>query len=386
MNDAVHKFSPLTDAERVAVPTVAEEHDDGKHVSPIPADAPDVPKTHPRFGRPTATSVYRDEQGATLFRVLRFDPPGERKQFLTLSLWRDAAGLRWRWKAFPTPRSLYNLDKLAARSDASVVICEGEKSADAAARIFPNCVCITSPGGSQAASKADWSPLEGRCVLVWPDADEPGSTYAAQIAAILHPLDCQVSIIDATALASIDPNGDQRGPAKGWDAADGVAEWQDLAALRQAADGLAKAFVPGAPATFDRNREAQPFWTMSLLPASGIKPEPISWLWRDWLARGKMHIIAGQPGTGKTTLAVKMAGTVSAGSRWPDGTEATKGNVIIGSKLPALISAASSLLARCLAEKSGATSIQPKTLRRCCRGREPDHYRSYRFCYYGRLS
>ena len=145
MNDAVHKFAPLTDAERVAVPAVAEEHDDGKHVSPIPADAPDVPKTHPRFGRPTATSVYRDEQGATLFRVLRFDPPGERKQFLTLSLWRNAAGLRWRWKAFPTPRPLYNLDKLVARSDASVVICEGEKSADAAAMVFPNCVCITSP-------------------------------------------------------------------------------------------------------------------------------------------------------------------------------------------------------------------------------------------------
>jgi len=117
---------------------------------------------------------------------------------------------------------------------------------------------------------------------------------------------------------------------------------------------------------------------MSLLPASGIKPEPISWLWRDWLARGKMHIIAGQPGTGKTTVAMKMAATVSAGSHWPEGTRATKGNVIIwsgeddpadtlvpGSKPPALISAASSLLARCVAEKSGATSIQPKTLRRC---------------------
>src|SRR5580693_1119270 len=44
-----------------------------------------------------------------------------------------------------------------------------------------------------------------------------------------------------------------------------------------------------------------------------------------------MHIIAGQPGTGKTTLAMKMAGTVSAGRRWPDGTEATKGKVIIWS-------------------------------------------------------
>jgi hypothetical protein len=78
MNDAFHKFAPLTDAERMAVPAVAEEHDDGKHVSPIPAD---VPKTDCRFGRPTTTSVYRDEQGATLFRVLRTDPPGERKIF-----------------------------------------------------------------------------------------------------------------------------------------------------------------------------------------------------------------------------------------------------------------------------------------------------------------
>ena len=104
MNDAVHRFAPLTNAERVAVPAVAEEHDDGKHVSPIPADAPDVPKTHPCFGQPTATSVYRDEQGATLFRVLRFDPPGERKQFLPLSLWRDGAGLGWRWNHVPPPR------------------------------------------------------------------------------------------------------------------------------------------------------------------------------------------------------------------------------------------------------------------------------------------
>jgi putative DNA primase/helicase len=212
-----------------------------------------------------------------------------------------------------------------------VVICEGEKSADAAARVFPNCVCITSPNGSQSASKADWSPLHGRRVQIWPDADESGSTYAAEVAAILHPLDCQVSIIDASALASIDPNGDQRGPAKGWDAADAVAEWQDLAALCQAADGLAKAFVPGAPGAFDGNREAQPFWTMSLLPASGIKPEPISWLWPEWLARGKTHIIAGQPGTGKTTIAMKMAATVSAGSRWPDGSAAKQQNVVIWS-------------------------------------------------------
>jgi hypothetical protein len=54
------------------------------------------------------------------------------------------------------------------------------------ARVFPNCVCITSPGGSQAATKADWSPLVGRRVLVWPDADEPGAKYAATVAGNLH--------------------------------------------------------------------------------------------------------------------------------------------------------------------------------------------------------
>jgi hypothetical protein len=128
MNDAFHKFAPLTDAERMAVPAVAEEHDDGKHVSPIPADAPDVPKTHCRFGRPTTTSVYRDEQGATLFRVLRIDPPGERKIFLPLSLWRDGAGLGWRWNHVPPPRPPLNLDKLTGRPDAPLVVCEGGKA------------------------------------------------------------------------------------------------------------------------------------------------------------------------------------------------------------------------------------------------------------------
>jgi putative DNA primase/helicase len=62
--------------------------------------------------------------------------------------------------------------------------------------------------------------------------------------------------------------------------------------------------------------------------ASGIKPQPISWLWKDWLALGKMHIIAGQPGVGKSTIAMK---TVSAGARWPDGSRAKQGHIIIWS-------------------------------------------------------
>jgi putative DNA primase/helicase len=160
-----------------------------------------------------------------------------------LSLWRENGRLTWRWKAVPEPRPLYGLDRLAKRPDASVAICEGEKSADAAARIFPNSVCITSPGGSQAASKADWSPLEGRRVLVWPDADEPGAKYAATVAGNLHGLGCEVSITDAMALASMGPDGGKREPEKGWDAADAITEWPDVGALRKAAVDLATPYV-----------------------------------------------------------------------------------------------------------------------------------------------
>jgi putative DNA primase/helicase len=72
-------------------------------------------------------------------------------------------------------------------------------------------------------------------------------------------------------------------------------------------------------------------WALDLIRASDIKPEPISWIWRGYLARGKLHILAGMPSAGKTTIAMKMAATISAGGHWPDGTVATQGNVIVWS-------------------------------------------------------
>jgi putative DNA primase/helicase len=70
---------------------------------------------------------------------------------------------------------------------------------------------------------------------------------------------------------------------------------------------------------------------VSLLDASAIDPEPIRWLWPGYLARGKAHILGGQPGTGKTTIAMKMAATVSTGGAWPDESRAKPGNVIVWS-------------------------------------------------------
>lgn len=71
--------------------------------------------------------------------------------------------------------------------------------------------------------------------------------------------------------------------------------------------------------------------TVELIHGATITPKAINWLWDGWLARGKFHVLAGPPGTGKTTIAAALAATVTCGGRWPDGTRADTGNVLIWS-------------------------------------------------------
>lgn len=69
-----------------------------------------------------------------------------------------------------------------------------------------------------------------------------------------------------------------------------------------------------------------------LARGSDLTPEPVEWLWPYWLALGKVHILAGAPGQGKTTIAVgALAATVTTGGRWPDGSRCAAGNVIVWS-------------------------------------------------------
>lgn len=195
------------------------------------------------FGRPPdAIWRYADAQGATVSHVCRWNKPKGEKDIRPLS-WFEGEG--WRFRAWPDHRPLLNLEKIARNADAPVVVTEGEKAADAAARVFPKSIATTSSGGARAAHKSDWTPLAGRRVLIWPDNDEAGGKYALEVAAILAALDCDISIVDAAALAATEPHGYQRASAKGYDAADAVAEWADVCALRKVAASLAKPFDPG---------------------------------------------------------------------------------------------------------------------------------------------
>lgn len=144
-------------------------------ILPVPADAPEANLVHPRHGKPTRTWTYRDRDGAPLGHVCRFDPAEGRKQILPLTFCQGANGQReWRWLTWPESRPLYGLDRLQAHPDASVLVVEGEKAADAAQIISGSLVVVSWPGGSSAVGKADWTPLQGRRVCLWPDNDAPG--------------------------------------------------------------------------------------------------------------------------------------------------------------------------------------------------------------------
>lgn len=239
-------------------------------ILPVPAHASPPPAAHPRHGIPSSIWPYNNPDGQPLLFVARFDPPGQRKQICPLTYWRDG----WRWKSLPAPRPLYGLDKLAARPDVPVCVCEGEKSADTAALLLPDVVTTTAMNGAQSPDKADWTPLKGRTVLIWPDNDEPGLGYAATVAKQARAAGAaSVRVLDLAAL-SVDPKtGKARTLPKGWDAADAEADgWiaEALADLHRAGR-LFKPVADDKPVPRSKDESGK-------LPRFELRPEGLFYL------------------------------------------------------------------------------------------------------------
>ncbi len=62
---------------------------------------------------------------------------------------------------------------------------------------------------------------------------------------------------------------------------------------------------------------------------SDVQAQPIRWLWPGRFARGKVSMIAGNPGLGKSQVTASLAAIVTTGGRWPvDGGCCEVGNVV----------------------------------------------------------
>ena len=102
-------------------------------------------------------------------------------------------------------RPLYRLHKLGQYPSEVVVVVEGEACADALE--CPGYIATTWPNGSQSVHAADWSPLAGRVVVLWPDNDGPGLEAMAGVHRILEGLGALVVTLDVEAMG-LPPKGD----------------------------------------------------------------------------------------------------------------------------------------------------------------------------------
>jgi len=116
---------------------------------------------------------YRDEDGATLYRVVRFTPKGFTQERYEEGRFRPGLnGVR---------RVLYNLPEVL---DSDVVyVVEGEKDAD---RLGAEGVVATTNVGGANTWRPEWSEsLRGKDIVIVPDADGPGEKHARTIQAAL---------------------------------------------------------------------------------------------------------------------------------------------------------------------------------------------------------
>lgn len=176
-------FAPLNTEEMAAASSNKKKDVDiGTAIMPVPSDAP-PPYHHVKLDNMGRHWSYLDANGLLLFHVARLINKEGKKSDIPLTYRRFRDGrVEWGFRAAPEPRPLYGLDRLAAKPEAPVIVCEGEKATDAATALFLDYVAVTSPGGSGSAGCADWMPLIGRDVTIWPDNDNPGQKYAKSVA------------------------------------------------------------------------------------------------------------------------------------------------------------------------------------------------------------
>lgn len=188
-----------------------------KPIRPVP-DGVGLPSEvkHSKHGIPKRTWKYYEMDGQLIGLIHRFEDGKGGKTLIPMCYcFSDKGGKMWTWKSFDKPRPLYNLPLFKKYKDLPVILFEGEKTADAAQKIFKDkFICSCWPGGSGAAKYADLSPLKSREVILWRDNDAPGLKAMVAIAEILiHDFNNIPKIVAVP-----------EGLPEGWDVADEVPE------------------------------------------------------------------------------------------------------------------------------------------------------------------
>lgn len=147
--------------------------------------------------KPVGLHEYRNADGTPAYWRIRCKHPDTGDKWIRPMRWNGGEYVIGEPEHPATGKLLYRLPDVLADTAAPVWIVEGEACADALAKLGK---VATTSGGATSDSGADWVPLEGRSVILWPDNDGPGRDYADNVADRLRALGCDVRRIDVDAL------------------------------------------------------------------------------------------------------------------------------------------------------------------------------------------
>jgi RecA-family ATPase len=172
--------------------------------------------------------------------------------------------------------------------------------------------------------------IQGRSVVILPDHDEAGRKHTAAVAASLLGVAASVRIVEL-------PNLPEKGDVRDWrDAGGTVEQFRELTDAASPLDAASLSELrarwriahetPNTPASRQGIAEAGSLTTRCL---SDVEAKPIRWLWPGRIARGKLTIIAGDPGLGKSQITASIASVVTTGGLWPvDRDKCERGDVL----------------------------------------------------------
>ncbi|HEX8073221.1 MAG TPA: AAA family ATPase [Pyrinomonadaceae bacterium] len=247
-----------------------------------------------------ATYDYLDAGGALLYQALRYEPKGfsQRKP--------DGAG-GWVYKLNGVRRVLYRLPELLEADPAiTVFVCEGEKDCD---RLVELGLLATTNAGGAGKWRDEYSEtLRGRNVVILPDNDKAGHDHAEKVARAIRGIAASVKIIELPALP-------EKGDVSDWLNGGGTA-----AQLFQLVEAAPEARAEAS------DKEAAP---LQIVRMADVQPETVRWLWPPYIAYGKLTLLEGDPGLGKSWLTCALAAAVSCGRGLPGAGVFTPANVLM---------------------------------------------------------
>ena len=211
-----------------------------------------VPRELDRYGQPDSIWIYRTIEGVAVGAVMRWNPIDGGDKVIRPVIWN---GERYVTSGLGENRPLLNAPMIAAAPMSTVLLVEGEKTADAAGLYLPQGFCASTwSGGANAWKKTDYSILRGHPVLVWPDNDEPGIGTGKSIVSHLISMGISAQLITPPS----------RFP-KGWDLADPLPDVTE--------DFIRNVIERTAFLMRKREQEEKPKVELSVVPRSVLIPE-----------------------------------------------------------------------------------------------------------------